>query len=874
MNAGSVNASNFLEIVQMAFFDSNQQTRSRHEAALTNCMTTDPNLFVMLCTNFFNKDDVNLQLRVTIATILKLALKPTKGNELLSIWNKINQETKRTVQETGLMNLVDDNEAIKNASASLVADVFACDCLFEKKWTNLLPNLRNNLNHEDPNVQKSAILTLGYICEVLHQENITSLTDEQVDAMITGICLGLKQYDDKTITALKALENSINFLNESIRKETVSDFIMNLLMSIHIEALKVGDAKVIRQNLLCLNEICPRIYGSFAKYHEIVFKNVILAAGIDDKDVLIVLNEFILTILTKEKLNPNFRFFRNFVVSALEKILEALILRLPEEFEFNEPDEKLDILESSLQAMTAINSLYLDLSFDPLMKIISIYIEKPDDVSKSVALLALESMLEVPPNQKVYNTLFSVFHGVTLFFSKNNLRIKMLTGSILSKIAKFYPGIFMEDRNFATVFPILMSQFHQQPRNFNVCQFVCNTFDNVSNNFSKLAPHAKSQLIVNHEPVIENLLNSVNSQGVSLFYIDLVYGTIMNLLQWVVPHENLSRWFIFFWDAFLKLKNTLHDELTKAKIDSIFINLNIIVQTIILNNKRLILGDNHNEQLSTIYNEVIKVFQTLNEMRPELLLFLVSMIELENQVYQPQIEIFMREYLGRAIEQKTQPELFQVGITCMGHLVKIYGKSMEPYMQKLLPFIIESLADPAMRKETKIHMFFTVADISAHCPQATYSNLQKILNLLEMAFSAVIQLQQSQDPENEQYTQSLKETLVDMILCIVHGIFYQDNESNESILLRQFLPKVVEFVKLTTGPHAKSHIGYNRDVLMLLMDISLRDKNFELIDQSLLVGLYRELSNHTHLPDIQETLTEVKKYIFKNSDPLNQGNFA
>lgn len=858
----------------MAFFDSIQQNRLRNEAALTSLMTNDPDLFVNLSTTFFNKDEVNLQMRVTISTILKLAIKPTKGNEMLSIWNKISQETKTTVQETGLMNLVDENEAIKNAAASLVADVFACDCMFEKKWTNLLPNLRNNLNHEDPNVQKSAILTLGYICEVLHQESITSLTDEQVDAMITGICLGLKQYDDKTFTALKALENSINFLNESIRKETVSDFIMNLLMTIHIEALKVGDTQVIRQNLLCLNEICPRIYGSFSKYHEIVFKNVILAAGMESKDVLIVTNEFFLTILKQEQLNPNCRFFRNFVVSALEKILEALLLRLPEEFEFNEPDEKLDILESSLQAMTAMNTLYLDLSFDPLIKIITIYIEKNDDVSKSVALLALESMLEVPVNQKVYDTLFSVFHGVTLLFSKNNLRIKMLTGSILSKIASYYPGIFMEDRNFATVFPILMSQFHQQPRNFNVCRYVCNTFDNVSNNFSKLAPHAKSQLIVNHEPVIENLLASVESDGVSLFYIDLVYGTIMNLLRFVVPHENLSRWFIYFWDSFLKKKGLIHDEITRAKVDSIFINLNIVIQTIVLNNKRLILGDNQNEQLSLIYTEIIQVFQNQNEIFPEMLLFLVSMIELESQIYQPQIESLMREYLGRAIEQKSHPELFQVGITCMGHLVKIYGQSMEPYMQKLLPYIIESLGDPSMRKETKIHLFFTVADISAHCPRATYTNLQKILNLLGMAFDAVLQLQQSPDPENEQYMQSLKETLVDMMLCIIHGIFYQQQETNETVLLREFLPTVINFLKMTTGVHAKSHVSYNRDVLMLLMDIYLRDKSLNLVDQEFMVGLYRELSAHSHIPDIQETLTEVKQYLFNDRDPLGQTNHA
>ena len=874
MNADSVNASNFLEVVRLAFFDANQQTRSRHETALTTCMTTDPTLFVNLCTTFFNKDDIDLNIRITISTILKLAIKPTKGNETLSIWMKISQETKTAVQETGLMNLVDENDLIKNASASLVADVFACDCLFEKKWTDLLPNLRNNLNHEDPNVQKSAILTLGYICEVLHQEKITSLTDEQVDAMITGICLGLKQYDNKTITALRALENSINFLTESIQKETVSDFIMNLLMNIHMEALNAGDAKVIRQNILCLTEICPLIYSSFGKYHEVVFKNVVSSCGMNNTEVLIVVNEFFNAILKKEKKNQNFRFLQNFVVGSLERILESLILLLPEEFEFNDPDENIDILLSSLQMMTNMNTIYLDFTFDPLMNIISIYIEKNDDVSKSVALLALESMLEVPPNQKVYDTLFSVFYGVTSLFAKPNLRIKMFTGSILAKIALHYPGIFMEDRNFASVYPILMSQFHHQPRNFKVCQFVCKTFDNISNNFSKLEHHAKSQLIVNHEPVIENLLNSLDSPGVTLFYIDLVYGTIINLIQFVVPIENLSRWFVFYWESFQKIKHNLHDEIVKAKTDGIFINLNIIVQTLILKNKQLQLGENHKEQLGLIFNEIIQIFQNFNEILPELLLFLVSMIELEHQVYQPFIENLMREYLGRAIEQKSHPELFQVGITCMGCLVKTYGTLMEPYMKKLLPFMVQSLGDQAMRKETKMHMFFTVADISAHCPEATYANFGQILELLEMAFTAVLQLQKMTDSENVEYTKSLKETLIDMILCIIHGLFYQDNETPQMILLRQFLPKVIEFIRLTTGPEIPFNVDYNRDTLILLMDIYLKEKNSNIVDQNLLLTIYKNLSSYSHKTDIKETLDEVKKYLFQNQDPLSQMNFG
>ena len=150
-----------------------------------------------------------------------------------------------------------------------------------------------------------------------------------------------------------------------------------------------------------------------------------------------------------------------------------------------------------------------------------------------------------------------------------------------------------------------------------------------------------------------------------------------NLLQYVVPHDNLTKWFIFFWESFQNLKQSINNELARAKIDSIFINLNIIVQTTILHNKKLILGDDHDNKLKFIFEDILNVFQGLNEILPELLIFLVSMIELEHQIYQPFIETFIKEYLGRAINQKTHPKLFQIGITCMGNLVKIYRELMD-----------------------------------------------------------------------------------------------------------------------------------------------------------------------------------------------------
>ena len=34
-------------------------------------------------------------------------------------------------------------------------------------WEDIIPNLSQNLNHQDINIKKAAIMTLGFICEYL-----------------------------------------------------------------------------------------------------------------------------------------------------------------------------------------------------------------------------------------------------------------------------------------------------------------------------------------------------------------------------------------------------------------------------------------------------------------------------------------------------------------------------------------------------------------------------------------------------------------------------------------------------------------------------------------------------------------------------------
>ena len=870
MTSTTVDATNFLEVIHRAFNDMDMNVRSSHEEAITNLMRVNPDNFVQLCTSFFNDEKTNPVMRKTVSVVLKLGLANSPENQ--TMWTSISSESKNLIKESGLMNLVDSNDDIKKVAADLVANVFALDCLHDREWEDLLENLSNNLNHEDLNIQKSAILTIGYICEVLFNQKIKCLTHKQIDSMITGICLGLKSYDEKTLTALKALEFSICFLTESIKNEAVSDYIMNLLLRILNESIEAQNYDIIRTDVICLTEISKLLFNNFQKYHEQVYLGVAAIFALPDKNTLMVGIEFFRTMISLEVKHPGLHYMRFMAVNVLEKTLESLFKVLPEEFNSLEPDENAEIQSSALFLMTSLNTVYLDITFENLIKFISVYIEKDSEVYKCVALSALESLLECPFSQRVAETLFNVFFGVTSHFAKDNIRIKIQTGSILSKIALYYPTIFMEDRNFATIFPMLMREFEPGRRNYHVANVVCRTFDNLAENADKVSRHAKSQLVINHESIIETLFKTVEDNEASMYYNNLVYSTILNIIRCIVPSENLNKWFSSMWSSFLKIKNNLGPDLQKTKIENVSVILNLILQLLIMKNMQLELTGDKHMQLVQIVEVVLSVFQSLGEILPEMLLFLTSLIELEKEALEPCVDKLMKEYIGRAIEQKQDTTLFQHGISSVGHLVKIYGSKMEVYTQNLLPFLIDTINDGSLPKEIKIHIFFALADIAALCYQTTTTYLDRIVALLELAFSAVVELQVLQTKDDQKYCRLLRETLMETVLSIIHNIYYKSQDNTQIGIIQNFLPKVIQFAKLTTVPQVNPDVEYIREMLILLVDIYIKDNNPNMIDQQLILDLYTRLTQFAQMTQVQNTLAEVRQYLFNGQDPLKIGS--
>lgn len=868
LNQG-LTSENFLKVVDASFFHESQNVRRTNETILTQFMTSHPNSFVEVCTKIFSDERANLQHRKTIGMVLRLAVKPLRANFEMSIWNKISSQHKDSVKMVGLKCLIDPQDLVRKTAADLVADVFCLDCLTDKSWTGLLPTLTSNLNNEDRIIQNSAIMTLGYICERLHTEGINRLSAQEIDAMVSGICQKLDSYDENTLTALKSLEYSLNFISESLKNEKMASFIMNLVVGVLVQANTHRNVDLVLQSVICLNELHVILGASFAPFLPVVVEKLFDSYAIKDKKLTIAVNDFFQSVLSPEQDHGLANLLANHANGLVEKILESMLFLLQEELNQLESDEKSPLIESCVLVMSSVNSAFLVDTYDNLMKFVTHFIDKQDSVSRIAALSVIESMICVAGNQSISEMVLNMFNGLNAFVSTQDIHLQIAAINVLRKVASFYPREFMHRDNFLPTIRLINQYLLSSANNERLCGHLTLIIENLAERVDMLQIDQFRLLSESLDMLLKNLFVAAESSQ-TLHVIDRYFSTTMIIFNKILPKEQYGMWFDSLWKQFLSLKNFNMSDRLVFYVEALFINLNVITQKMILTQTDLSFSGLLENFIQGIFEEVYSLFNKCREILVEPLLFLCSIIEKETQACQFQVNTFLNSYVTMAISKRDQSDLFKAGVSCLGELVKIFGNNLRLYIDQNIDFLLLGLDDASSQQETKIRLFFTLSDIAAHCPMAILKKFNEMLNIINNAFAAVIILQEDPNKENQEFCDALKETLVELLLCIVHGVHYNENELPCQELLRGYFPRIIEFGEKTTKEQYNPTVEYLRDYMMLVTDFYMKEEMRNLSELRLTNYLFDKLSKFRSNPEIKEVLDNYEKTLDHENKYLNK----
>lgn len=848
-----MNEAEFIDILQNAFNNPDGNVRSHNEGLLMEFMKTAPDNFVSCCTSGFQNTNLQVTLRVAILTVLRSALRPKSRDIQTSIWPQLQFNSKDNIKNSVTNCLIDQNEGVKKAAANLTAVVFVLDVMTDRVWFSLLDILAKNIDSPILEIKKAAITTLGYICELLNTEKITNLPEQQIESLIAGIIIGLKEYNEITNTAVLALSNSIQFLRLSIQNHKFLEMLFEILVKLLVQGCEKRDEEIIRNTLLCLGEIIKMTFQDFERFSAITLQKVFDCYQIINPSIFLATNEFFMKLCRAEKAH-NTRYFDNFWQNLLRAAIEILLLRTARE----EDETEIAIIDSCAMLISSINELYTKVSFENLIVFVQQNIESQNESQKITSLVIFEAILEHSEERLAYNFINDGFYGMLSYLSQGSPRVKEYTLKLLIKIAQFHPSVFLNDHNFTRAMndftKFLDPNMRENEHLIKIRLGVLHCLRLLAEN----GPHVQGGSI-KLTPYVDNLFDSmfnIIQRSNDKHLVDMMFTTMFDILEFSVEPRNLNDFFTGF-AQFLSLINqnyTGSDSTSKKMIiESIFVNLNLILTKMYMSNVNLVVANVSTDQyLGQLFQYILDIFESYHEIISEGLILCGTILCFREDVFKSHINAFNEKYTFKALEDVQNAELFKAGLETVNMISKKFKREFGRQADLLFKFLVEKLQSTNLLKELKINIFHTIADISLEFSQDLLPYFDMVLKLIEFAVIAVIHFMKNDDPDSQNYADQLKECLIECYLCFTHSIYLKMSTKDKEF--EAAFQKLGNFLTFTCSKEANPSVHYLCTVLGLMLDVWTKSKNTNLVDMQFVKYLMDVLNGYPRHPEVPQSL--------------------
>lgn len=820
----------FLNAVQNAFSSPDQNLRTINENKLNTFKDSNPDQFVMLCATSFENNQIDPSMRITVATLFKLILQPSNQDGKTSIWPNLKDSSKEKAKNSGLACLIDPNPAIKNAAGSLVSKVFVADRLYEKSWDNLIPNISGILADESstPDIRRAAISTLGYICEDLKNYNITNLNAGLVDSLLTGICSEMQNYGDLSNPAVMALNNAINFLSDKLEQKNISDYIFGLVANLLKEGRNNNNTEILINLLLLLTEMCKIIFVKIGPYVEVIFGEVFecLSSG-----VVVQSCEFFNSIIRFEQ-TYNTNYLSGCYSHILAKALEVLVC-----LDLEDEDSGLSPIDSIRDLVININSHVAEDCSGSLIEFFQNNISL-DEKNQNAGLVVLEAIIETVETAKIFELVSNSFSGLMNLIKTGSYLIQLGSLRVFVAIAKFLPEILFQDACFMELndtFKILLNNMQNDPEVVNLKKQVVIIYEELAEAVNRFNSQQTNFFKTYSEDIVNDIVATIQNDS-ELPYIDTVFSSIFPFFRNVFNYEQKNKFFGLFFKFIEHIKETYNKNIQKDIIDLVFINLSVILSgfasegySLKIDNKDTLTG------VREVYGYVMNLFEYYKEVMAEGMLLLANLIGSNPTALQDkELENFMDTCVTHALSCRNDIFLHKAGIEAMGILSKNIPDKLNNYVKNVCPYFLSLISDSTSPNELKLTCFYSLSDVILHYPNVSSMFLQDIIKTLEMALEAVVYYQNNPQADTSEYPKVLKEIVVDCYLCVIHGIYLNDQLSHLDGPLENAFRNFINFLKLSVRQEKNPTIEYLKNCLGCLVDIYGKKLNKELVDDDVI----------------------------------------
>jgi importin subunit beta-1 len=186
-------------------------------------------------------------------------------------WDTLLPDTRKSVKNDILNTLIDPEPTIVKAGANVISYIAVIE-VPRSEWLEIVDTLAENTIHNNVNIRRASIITIGDICEVFH-DSAVAISENTCQQFLGGIIMGSNETQDNSIVeaSLEALRNSLTFMEPILKEEAYRNEVFKILFE-RMNNKNETEERLAYQALFEFSKAC---YLYLLPYLELMLKTII-----------------------------------------------------------------------------------------------------------------------------------------------------------------------------------------------------------------------------------------------------------------------------------------------------------------------------------------------------------------------------------------------------------------------------------------------------------------------------------------------------------------------------------------------------------------------------------------------------------------------
>ncbi|KAI9255644.1 armadillo-type protein [Phascolomyces articulosus] len=770
----------------------------------------------------------NDQAEDTIRMAAGLALKNslsakeyTRKEEQTNRWLQVDADTRNQVKQGALLTLATPRKLVANIAGQLIAAIAEIELPLQQ-WPDLIRIVLENVTNTDNAALKMATLqAIGYVCEATDPVCLQRQSNEILTAVVQG---ARKEEQDQEVrlAAIRALNNSLEFVKENFEREGERNFIMQVVC----EATQSQSSDVQVAAFECLVRIMQLYYDKMRYYMEKALFGLTVAGMNNQEDEKVVLQaiEFWSTVcdeeieLKEEALEaaemgetPEHNLY-NFAEYATGDIMPVLLWLLTKQ----EEDEDEDEWNVSMAAATCL-SLFAQCVrnnvIGPVVPFVESKIQNTDWRYREAAVMAFGSILDGPDDTVLMPLVDQALPTLINMMTDPVVNVKDTVAWTLGRVSELLIQCIKPDIHLRDLVSALVLGLQDNPRIVgNCCWSLMNLAEQLGPAIGEETP--TSALSMYFEGISTALLQFTeradNESNCRTSAYEAISSLVMFSANDCIPMvQNIALTILDRLDQTIAMENQIigaddraeHSELQSSLLGVLTNCIRRLSRDIASVADRIMTGLLHllnsTSKQSTITEDAFLAIGAMT-----------SALEADFARYaEPFVPI-----LCTALQNPAEYQLCSIAVGLIGDLCRALGEGVTVYCNTFMQLLVSNLQSPVLHRTVKPNILSCFGDVALAIGEKFEPYLDVVMMVLQQAGSMRAE---KDNFEMIDYVNTLHEGNVEAYVGIVQGF----SGSQKVAVLLPYMQGIFHFMNaLALDPNRSDSL--TRALIGLLGDLA------------------------------------------------------